>query len=115
MREGRHMVRRLKRTLRRRSIVAGLALALSRFFLALGLVVLTLWSYALWGSTTTPLRVLLWPAIILLVAAVALRLFFHWYARVIHRAARIEQRRAHIRRKVRLSRLSNRKLNANQS
>ena len=110
IREGRHMIRQLQRTLRRRSFIAGLLLALARFFLLLGMIFLVLWSYSVWGSTPSPLGALLWPAWILIAASLGLRLFFGWYAKVLHRAERIERRREKIREKIRFSKLSTRKL-----
>jgi len=61
------MLRQLEGLLRRRSLVVGLLKAGSRFLTIVGTIMLCGWSYAHWGSEESPMRMLWWPGIALLV------------------------------------------------
>jgi hypothetical protein len=56
----------LEGLLRRRALIAGLLKAAGRFLSLLGVLLLSAWSYSLWGSIDTPLRSLLIPGVVLL-------------------------------------------------
>ena len=85
-------------------------MAIAKFFVLLGISLITLYSYALWGSESSPLRFFLWPGGISIVVGLILRIILSWYMRVIHRATQIDRRRQKIRAKIRFSKMSVRKL-----
>lgn len=72
VRRGRH--RAPVRRWRRRQVWAALLLALSSTAATVGWIALTLASYAWWGSPSSPLRALFWPAIAAFVVWAACRL-----------------------------------------
>lgn len=113
-RTGRQAIRNLGRALRRRSILSGLLMAVAKFLVLLGISLVTLYSYALWGSESSPLRFLLWPGCGCIVAALVLRIVLSRYMRAIHRATQIDHRRRKIREKIRFSKMSVRKLSPDQ-
>lgn len=112
IRTGRQAIRHLSRALWRRSILSGLLLAVANFLMLLGVSLLTLFTYSLWGSEASPLRFLLWPAVGAMVLSVVLRIVVNRYMRLVHRAAQIDRRRRKIHEKIRFSKLSVRKLPA---
>lgn len=58
----------------KRCILAAVLHGVSRFLILLGVLCLVGWSYTLWGMPGSPLGVLFWPGVILLVLAVPLNL-----------------------------------------
>lgn len=103
-------VSRFERILRRRALLAGLAQALSRFSMLLGVLLLVAWSYSIWGSEVSPLGALLVPAVVLMVLSILIRLVLGWVLRWIRRAVAIDRRRRRIQQRVRFSKMSVKKL-----
>jgi hypothetical protein len=92
---------RVSRAITWRSAIVGTALAISRFFLLSSLLLLTAWSYSLWGSENSPLRHLLFPALILLLLSLLIRLVIIEVMEWTHRAVRVQNRRSDIQQKIR--------------
>lgn len=60
---------RLVRFAWKRCIAAAVLHGLARFFMLLGVLLLTAWSYTVWGNPASPLAVLFWPGLLLLAVA----------------------------------------------
>lgn len=60
----------VERLLRSRSILMAVLKAVGRFFSVLGTVLLTVWSYSIWGSAASPLSALLVPGLVCLLLGI---------------------------------------------
>lgn len=108
--ERKHNLRLIRRSIEQRSAYLAFGMAVARFLTLLGVILLTMWSYSVWGSDTSPLALLLWPAIAILLVSLLLRSILHWVRRWIVRASLLERRRLVLRDRIRMSQAAIRKL-----
>lgn len=95
---------RILRVMQARQLFVGLGLAVDWFFWLLGILLLTAWSYSVWGSASSPLRHLFWPGVGLMLVSVVIRLVLRGVMRWTHRTLQLQRRRSEVQRRVRATR-----------
>lgn len=82
------VVARLDHLIERRSLLIALVQAVARLMTMMGVLLLTLWSYSVWGSDESPLARLLFPGLLLLALGIAFGVIFDRLMTPIRRALR---------------------------
>lgn len=84
------LARQVRTAVRYHGVLAGVGLACARFFTFIGIFSITLWSYSVWGSTSSPLSALFIPAVICLILGISLHYFTSSLVKQTHRSIAIK-------------------------